>query len=144
MPTAKFDSLFREYDIRGLLADDELTLEAGELIIRAYAALLVNRGIHRCVVGYDNRKDSPAYAEMAVKVLERVRDEVEARYPMVRLALAHRTGRLEVGEVSVVTCCSAPHRREAFAACRLAMDRIKEVVPVWKREETVSDGSRWV
>lgn len=79
--------------------------------------------------------DYEAYPEMALKVLRDIRDEVEARHPGTRLALAHRVGRLLVGEPSVVVACAAPHRRDAFAACRLAMDRIKESLPVWKTEE---------
>lgn len=84
-----------------------------------------------------------AYADMAREMLQSIRDEVLARFPTARLAAAHRTGRLEVGEASVVVACAAPHRREAFAACRLAMDRIKEALPVWKREEGVSGDRRW-
>jgi len=84
-----------------------------------------------------------AYAEMAVGVLAAIADEVRHRHPGARLALAHRTGRLPVGETSVVVACAAPHRREAFAACRLAMDRIKESLPVWKNEETTGR-RRWI
>ena len=85
-----------------------------------------------------------AYPEMALEVLGRIRDEVEARHPGCRLALAHRTGLLGLGEASVVVACGAPHRREAFAACRLAMDRIKESVPVWKHERTEGGEQRWL
>ena len=87
--------------------------------------------------------DYEAYPEMARKVLGRIRDEVEQRHPGARLALAHRTGRLLVGEPSVVVACAAPHRREAFAACRLAMDRIKESLPVWKSEEAPEGKRTW-
>lgn len=84
-----------------------------------------------------------AYPEMALQVLRELRDEVEARYPGCRIAVAHRTGRLLVGEPSVVVACAAAHRRDAFAACRLAMDRIKESLPVWKAEETPSGLRSW-
>jgi phosphomannomutase / phosphoglucomutase len=69
MLTDKFRSMFREYDIRGRIAEDELTLDACDKIIRGFAAFLLRRGIRRCVVGYDNRKDSPAYTEVAKKAL---------------------------------------------------------------------------
>jgi phosphomannomutase / phosphoglucomutase len=69
MLTDKFRSMFREYDIRGRIADDELTLGACDRIIRGFAAFLSRRGIRRCVVGYDNRKDSPAFTEVAKKAL---------------------------------------------------------------------------
>jgi molybdopterin synthase catalytic subunit len=88
--------------------------------------------------------DYEAYPEMATAVLGRIRDEVARRWPGVRLALAHRTGRLPVGATSVAVACAAPHRREAFAACRLAMDRIKEALPVWKQEHGPGGSSRWV
>jgi molybdopterin synthase catalytic subunit len=84
-----------------------------------------------------------AYAEMAVSVLEALAEEVRERHPRARLALAHRTGLLPVGETSVVVACAAPHRREAFAACRFAMDRIKESLPVWKKEHAAG-GDRWI
>lgn len=83
--------------------------------------------------------DYEAWPEMAIEVLERIRLEIEGRHPGTRLALAHRHGRLELGETSVVVACAAPHRAEAFAACRLAMDRIKEVLPIWKNE-ILADG----
>ena len=91
------------------------------------------RGI--TAIGYE------AYDEMALVVLERIRCDVEERFPGARLALAHRTGRLEVGVASVVVASAAPHRRQAFAACRLAMDRIKESLPVWKHEEPAPGSS---
>ena len=87
--------------------------------------------------------DYEAYPEMALKILREIRDEVEARHPGTRIAVAHRTGRLLVGEASVVVACAAPHRRDAFAACRLAMDRIKESLPVWKAEEAPSGTRSW-
>jgi molybdopterin synthase catalytic subunit len=85
-----------------------------------------------------------AYPEMAQGALLGIREEVGRRWPHVRLAMAHRTGRLEVGEPSVVVAAAAAHRRDAFAACRLAMDRIKEALPIWKREELASGASTWV
>ena len=97
-----------------------------------------NEGASVSAIEYD------AYPEMALAELERIRDEVEARFPGSRLALAHRTGLLELGEASVVVACAAPHRREAFAACRLAMDRIKESLPVWKHERTSDGEKRWL
>ena len=84
-----------------------------------------------------------AYPEMAEVSLAGIRAEVMARFPGARLAMGHRMGRLTVGETSVVIACAAPHRREAFAACRLAMDRVKESLPVWKREEAPSGARTW-
>jgi molybdopterin synthase catalytic subunit len=60
------------------------------------------------------------------------------------VALLHRTGRLDVGETSVVVCCSAPHRAEAFEAARHGIERIKQDVPIWKKERLVSGEAQWV
>lgn len=88
--------------------------------------------------------DYDCYPEMAREVLAAIRAEVETRHQGARLVLAHRTGRLLLGEVSVVVACAAPHRREAFAACRLAMDRVKESLPVWKHEDSEDGRSHWI
>lgn len=69
MSSEKFKSMFREYDVRGRVADDELNVEACELIVRGFAAFLRRRGIGRVVVGYDNRKDSPAFAAASIRAL---------------------------------------------------------------------------
>lgn len=84
-----------------------------------------------------------AYAEMVVPKLADIADECRARWPHVgRVALVHRVGRLELGDSSVVVAVSAPHRPDAFAAARFAIDALKVSVPVWKREEW-ADGSDW-
>ncbi len=75
-----------------------------------------------------------AYPSMAVKKMREVARQVRARWPITDIAVAHRIGRLEVGETSLLVAVSAPHRREAFEACHYAVDRIKEIVPVWKKE----------
>jgi molybdopterin synthase catalytic subunit len=84
-----------------------------------------------------------AYEPMAEKEMERIEADLSARFPGVRLVLRHRIGRLLVGEVAVVVAASAPHREEAFAACRAGIEEIKARVPVWKREWG-PDGSVWV
>lgn len=84
-----------------------------------------------------------AYEPMAEKEMERIEADLSARFPAVRLVMRHRIGRLDVGEVAVVVAASAPHREEAFAACRAGIEEIKARVPVWKREWG-PDGSVWV
>ena len=84
-----------------------------------------------------------AYASMAEKEMERIAVEVRAKVPGVRLSVLHRVGRLEVGEIAVVCAASAPHRDEAFRACRLLIDEIKARLPIWKREHA-STGASWV
>lgn len=84
-----------------------------------------------------------AYRPMAEKEIASIVGEIEAQYPEVALALLHRLGHLVVGDASIAIAASSPHRAEAFAACRLAIDRIKETVPIWKKERG-PDGEEWV
>jgi molybdopterin synthase catalytic subunit len=89
------------------------------------------------------RLEYEAYTSMACAEMDRIRAEIEGEIPGVRVAAVHRVGSLAVGEVSVVCVASAPHRGEAFRACRLMIDRLKERVPIWKREHG-PDGPYWV
>lgn len=84
-----------------------------------------------------------AYEPMALRAFERIAAEASAEWPAARLAIHHRVGRLTVGETSVVVASAAAHRTEAFAACRYAIERLKQMAPVWKRE-CFEDGSAWV
>jgi molybdopterin converting factor subunit 1 len=84
-----------------------------------------------------------AYAEMATGEMRKIAAEIAERWPEARVAMAHRTGRLEVGEASVVVSASCPHRAQAFEACRWGIDRLKESVPIWKKEHA-TDGTYWV
>jgi len=84
-----------------------------------------------------------AYGEMATAQMRKIADEIGERWPEARVAMAHRTGRLEVGEPSVVVSVSSPHRAEAIAACKWGIDRLKETVPVWKKEHA-TDGTYWI
>lgn len=87
------------------------------------------------------RLEYEAYPGMAERELERIADEAAGRWPGVRVAIAHRTGVLAVGELAVVVAAAAPHRSEAFEACRFAIDTLKERVPIWKKE--VAEGGAW-
>lgn len=84
-----------------------------------------------------------AYEPMAEKEMERIEADLAVRFPDTRLLMRHRIGRLRIGELAVVVAASAPHREEAFAACRAGIEEIKARVPVWKREWG-PDGSVWV
>jgi molybdopterin synthase catalytic subunit len=85
-----------------------------------------------------------AYSEMALKKLAELESEARRRWPVIELALVHRVGRLDLGEVSVVVAVSCPHRHEAFEACRWLIDTLKEVVPIWKQENWADGGEEWV
>ena len=84
-----------------------------------------------------------AYEPMAEKEMERIESDLAARFPAARLVMRHRIGRLTIGEVAVVVAASAPHREEAFAACRAGIEEIKARVPVWKKEWG-PDGGVWI
>jgi molybdopterin synthase catalytic subunit len=84
------------------------------------------------------------YGPMAEAEMARIARQIAEEWPQVRLALQHRAGSLGVGEISVAVVAAAPHRAEAFAACRAAIDRIKVTVPIWKKEFHPDGSSQWV
>ena len=84
-----------------------------------------------------------AYAPMAQRELQRLGREVHERFDIAHIGIVHRTGRLEIGETSVVIAVSAPHRRAAFEACEWAIKELKRTVPIWKKE-FFEDGEVWV
>lgn len=84
-----------------------------------------------------------AYAPLAIASFERIAAEAEERWPDVKLAIAHRVGRLAIGEASIVIAAGSPHRNEAFAACRYAIERVKQISPIWKHEH-FEGGAVWV
>lgn len=85
-----------------------------------------------------------AWEDRALARLEAVGEEIFQRWPVCRVAILHRTGHLEVGATSVLVCCSAPHRAEAFEAARHGIERIKQDVPIWKKESLTSGTAHWV
>ena len=84
-----------------------------------------------------------AYREMAEKKMEEIGREVKGKWEVDRVGMLHRVGRLEIGETSVLIAISAPHRKAALEACHYAIDRLKESVPIWKKE-VWTDGEAWV
>lgn len=84
-----------------------------------------------------------AYEEMVGPELERILREAEARWPDARFAAQHRVGRVALGEPSIAVAAGAPHRAEAFAACRFVIDEAKKRLPVWKKEWFDDGGARW-
>jgi len=89
------------------------------------------------------RLEYEAYEEMALPLMEEIASETARRHPVTDVRLVHRLGRLEIGEASVAVAVSSPHRTEAFAACRFAIDALKARVPIWKKE-FYADGSEWL
>jgi molybdopterin synthase catalytic subunit len=84
-----------------------------------------------------------AYEPLAVRALAHIVEEAAAFWPPVRVAIHHRIGRLEIGEASVAIVAASPHRADAFAACRYAIERVKQIVPIWKHEH-FEGGDVWL
>jgi molybdopterin synthase catalytic subunit len=84
-----------------------------------------------------------AYQPMADQKLAEIADEMKDRWGIEDIAIAHRLGKLEIGEISLVVAVASPHRADAFAACQYSVDRIKQIVPIWKKE-FFEDGEVWV
>ena len=88
--------------------------------------------------------DYEAYPGMAEKKMAEIERETRQRWPVGEMMMVHRLGHLEVGDVSVAVAVSCPHRAEAFEACRYAIDRLKELVPIWKKENWDDGNADWV
>jgi len=84
-----------------------------------------------------------AYEPLAVRALQRIVDETQVLWPGARVAVHHRIGRLEIGEASIVIAAGSAHRADAFAACRYTIERVKQIVPIWKREH-FDGGDVWL
>jgi molybdopterin synthase catalytic subunit len=85
-----------------------------------------------------------AWGEVAEARMTAIGEEILQRWPACKVAILHRTGPLDVGEISVVVCCSAPHRAEAFESARHGIERIKKDVPIWKKERLTTGEAEWV
>ena len=84
-----------------------------------------------------------AYPEMATAAMRQIGDEIRTRWPVDTIAIVHRIGRLTIGEASVAIAISSAHRHEALEACAYAIERLKEIVPIWKKE-VWTDGAEWI
>jgi len=105
----------------------------------AFVGVVRNENGGRAVL----RLEYEAYEEMALPLMREIAAETRRRFPVTAVRLVHRLGRLEIGEASVAVAAASPHRAEAFAACRFAIDTLKARVPIWKKE-FYADGSAWL
>jgi molybdopterin synthase catalytic subunit len=87
--------------------------------------------------------DYEAYEPLAVRALNRIVDEAREAWPTTRLGVHHRIGRIELGEASIIIAAASPHRADAFAACRYMIERVKQIVPIWKHEH-FDGGEVWL
>lgn len=131
-----------------LVTPDPLDVGAIEASLRDPLAggVCVFVGTTRRVTGSEITEELryEAFSEMALSEMGRLADEARAKWPVLRCALHHRTGTVAVEEASVAVGVSTPHRVEAFEACRFLIDRLKEVVPVWKKEVYADGRTEWV
>jgi len=130
------------------MTENELSLDGVAALVTApeHGAIALFSGTVRGVTGdlETDYLEYEAYAEMAEGVLAQIGDEVQERWPQVLdIAIVHRIGRMEVGESSVMIAVAAAHRQGVFDACSYAIERLKRIVPVWKKE-VGPDGSFWV
>jgi molybdopterin synthase catalytic subunit len=119
-------------------------VEAGEPAgragaVTAFLGIVRRENLGRRVVELEYE----AYEPLAIKAFEIISGEVAQHWPTVRLALQHRTGRVPIGEASIVIAAASPHRADAFRACRYVIERIKQIAPIWKRE-VFEGGEAWV
>jgi molybdopterin converting factor subunit 1 len=131
-----FEITRESIDIQGLRAR-LLTGESGAVVIFDGVARNNTRGRRTLFLEYEG------YVEMSLRTLEQIGHEVRQRWPINRIGIIHRLGRVEITESSVVIVVTAAHRRAAFEACQYAIDRLKKIVPIWKKEH-FEDGSVWV
>ena len=107
--------------------------------VATFVGLVRNHNAGRDVLWLDYE----AYAPLALKAFERIDAEAAERWPDARLAIHHRVGRVEIGDASVAIAAASPHRAEAFAACRYAIERVKQIAPIWKHEH-FAGGEVWI
>ncbi|WP_420583185.1 molybdenum cofactor biosynthesis protein MoaE [Reichenbachiella sp.] len=89
------------------------------------------------------RLDFEAYKPMAIKELQKIVDRAKSQWPILKYAISHRIGVVEIGEEAVVIAVSTPHRQAAFESCKFIIDELKKTVPIWKKE-IFQDGDVWV
>ena len=121
----------------GALHDLVLRPEAGAVSL--FSGVVRNNNLGREV----DYLEYEAYPAMATKMMRQIAAEVRERWEVCAVAMHHRRGRLEIGEASVLIAVSSPHRGEGIAACHYAIDRLKAIVPVWKKE-VWADGEHWI
>ena len=107
--------------------------------VTTFLGLVRNENLGRQVLFLDYE----AFAPLALKSFERIAEEASARWPATHLAIHHRVGRVDIGHASVAIAASSPHRADAFAVARYAIERIKQITPIWKHEH-FEGGEVWI
>jgi molybdopterin synthase catalytic subunit len=115
------------------------TASPGDGALCVFVGMVRNQNAGRPVLSLEYE----AYEEMALPLMEEIEGAVRRRWPVTDVRIVHRLGHLEIGEASVAVAVASPHREEAFAACRYAIDTLKASVPIWKKER-YADGEVWL
>lgn len=136
MPSPRVSITTAPLDVRALLS---AVASDGDGAVVTFTGLVRDHNLGRRVLFLEYE----AYQPLAVKSLDRIVEEARAAWPDARVAVHHRVGRLEVGEASVAVAAASPHRASAFAACRYAIERVKQIAPIWKREH-FEGGEVWL
>ena len=118
-------------------ADCVLRPEAGAVTVFTGHVRQWTNGVRTLYLAYE------AYVPMAERKLAEIGDEIQERWEGTRVAIAHRIGELQIGDIAVVIAISSPHRKVAYEANEYAIERIKEIVPIWK-QEIWEDGTQWI
>lgn len=129
------------------ITEDEISVDAlyKTVLKDSHGAVVTFSGVVRDHSGdkRTNYLEYEAYTNMAEKKMAEIGDEIQRQWGIADVAILHRVGRLEIGEISVLIAIASPHRAEALAACKYAIDRLKEIVPIWKKE-VGENGDYWV
>jgi molybdopterin synthase catalytic subunit len=107
--------------------------------VASFVGLVRNRNLDRDVMFLEYE----AYEPLALKAFSRIESEVHQTWPSTLIAIHHRTGRLEIGDASIVIVAASAHRADAFAASRYVIERVKQIAPIWKHEH-FSGGQVWI
>lgn len=125
-----------------------LTLEPADVSAATAGGIAVFLGCTRAETSPDGREllalDYEAYQEMALKQMQALARQAREKWPIIKLAILHRVGRVGLGEPSVLIAVSTPHRGEAFEACRWLIDTLKKDVAIWKKEVWADGSATWV
>ena len=135
--TVSIDLTEKPIEVEGVVAQVSSTA-AGAVVLFLGTVREFTAGRRTIALDYE------AYPTMAVRVMQQIADEAVARWPVTHVAILHRTGRLEPGEVSVATAVSSPHRAAAFEAGRYLIEELKQRVPIWKQENWENGETEWV
>ena len=123
----------------GTALADAVSTFPGHGAVASFLGIVRNENLNRRVTHLEYE----AYEPLALRALNRILDEMRERWPQVQVGIHHRVGRLAIGECSVAIAAASPHRSDAFAACRYAIERVKQIVPIWKHE-FFEGGDVWI